>query len=213
MDRSNPYEAAFEGYLKAQGLCYVGVDESRRAMLGDRALKNLDFVVLGVGGTRLLVDVKGRRFPMGPPEKPRYVWENWVEQDDIDGLQAWSSAFGREYLSLFVFVYDIQPTVELEAGSLDLWAFRDRQYLLRAVTVDDYVARMRVRSPKWATLNLRQAEYRALARPFRHFALAGADDGIEGYDGGAETGDSASDVELVLAEVARRSGADGGFGD
>src|SRR4051812_18794723 len=62
MDRSNPYEAAFEGYLKTQGLCYVGIDEGRRARLGELPVKNLDFIVLGACGSRLLVDVKGRRF-------------------------------------------------------------------------------------------------------------------------------------------------------
>ena len=44
MDRSNPYEAAFEAYLKEQGLCHVAVDESRRAHLGlreQRALQEL----------------------------------------------------------------------------------------------------------------------------------------------------------------------------
>ncbi len=60
MDRSNPYEAAFEAYLKAQGLCYIAVDETRRAWLGDTPVKNLDFIVLGQTGARLLIDVKGR---------------------------------------------------------------------------------------------------------------------------------------------------------
>ncbi len=73
MDRSNPYEAAFEAYLQAQNLCYVATDESRRASWGDTPVKNLDFIVLGACGSRLLVDVKGRQFPGGPPERPRYV--------------------------------------------------------------------------------------------------------------------------------------------
>ena len=39
MDRSNPYESAFEAFLQEQGLCYVAVDETRRSMLGDRLVK------------------------------------------------------------------------------------------------------------------------------------------------------------------------------
>ena len=35
MDRSNHYEAAFEAYLQWHRLCYVAVDETRRAWLGD----------------------------------------------------------------------------------------------------------------------------------------------------------------------------------
>ena len=66
MDRSNHYEAAFEAYLQWHRLSYVGVDETRRAFLGDRPVKNLDFIVLAQVGGRLLVDVNGRRFPGGP---------------------------------------------------------------------------------------------------------------------------------------------------
>ena len=66
MDRSNPYEAAFETFLKEQGLCYVAVDETRRAVLGDVPVKNLDFIVLAPTGAKLLIDVKGRQFPGGP---------------------------------------------------------------------------------------------------------------------------------------------------
>src|SRR5262249_40469927 len=42
MDRSNHYEAAFEGYLRDQGVCYVAVDERRRALLDHVPLKSLD---------------------------------------------------------------------------------------------------------------------------------------------------------------------------
>ena len=86
MDRSNPYETAFEAFLQEQGLCYVAVDETRRATLGDIPVKNLDFIVLGATGARLLVDVKGRQFPGGPDHKPRYVWESWATQEDLVGL-------------------------------------------------------------------------------------------------------------------------------
>lgn len=170
MDRSNPYEAAFEAYLQNLGLGYVAVDEAKRTTLGDVPIKNLDFLVVGQGGRRLLVDIKGRRFPGGSRDKPRYVWENWATQDDLDGLRAWSEAFGDGSLPLFVFMYRIEPTVMLEETT-DLWTWRDVKYLLRAVTLDDYVRSMRVRSPKWGTVNVPTAAFRALARPFRGFAF------------------------------------------
>ena len=42
MDRSNPYETAFEAFLTEQGLCYVAVDETRRAVLGDDCRRQLE---------------------------------------------------------------------------------------------------------------------------------------------------------------------------
>jgi hypothetical protein len=165
MDRSNHYEAAFEGYLQWHRLCYVAVDETRRAFLGEERVKNLDFIVHGDGGARLLVDVKGRRYPSGPPERPRRVWESWSTREDVDGLERWAGMFGPGYLGLLVFSYHLGPEVELPPDTVDLFTFRGRRYLFRAVEVSAYRRHMRVRSPKWDTVNLSSAAFRELVRP------------------------------------------------
>lgn len=170
MDRSNPYEAAFEAYLQAQGLCYVAVDEGKRASWGNVPVKNLDFIVLGANGARLLVDVKGRRFPGGPKDRPRYVWESWSTQDDVDGLRRWMRLFGPGGVGVLVFLYRIEPTVILQAESPDLFTWRDQPYLVRAVAVEDYARHLRVRSPKWGTVHLPGARFAELARPFHWFS-------------------------------------------
>jgi hypothetical protein len=77
--------------------------------------------------------------------------------------------FGPSYTGAFVFLYRIQPTVSLPANSADLWTWREQPYLLRAVAVEDYVAHMKVRSPKWGTVALPNASFQQLARPFRWF--------------------------------------------
>src|SRR6266853_1918984 len=107
MDRSNHYEAAFEAYLQWHRLCYVAVDETRRAFLGETRVKNLDFIVYGDCGSRLLVDVKGRRFPAGPAGKERHTWECWSTNEDIDGLERWMDLFGAGYRGLLVFAYQV----------------------------------------------------------------------------------------------------------
>jgi hypothetical protein len=169
MDRGNHYEAAFEAYLRWHRFCYVAVDETRRAMLGEERVKNLDFIVYGGPDARLLIDVKGRRFPSGPPDRPRRVWECWSTQDDIDGLERWSDLFGPGFLGLLVFTYHLSPEVELPEKTTDLWTFRGRRYLFRAVEVSAYRRRMRVRSPKWKTVSLSNADFRALVRPLDDF--------------------------------------------
>jgi hypothetical protein len=169
MDRSNHYEAAFEAFLQQNSLCYVAVDESRRAMLGGLRVKSLDFVVYGHGGSRLVVDVKGRRYPGGSPTKPRRVWENWSTHEDIEGLEKWSSLFGSEYQGLLVFAYHLADLVELPHDTPDVWSWRDRRYLLRAVPASEYRRAMRVRSPKWNTVHLPTAVFRDLVKPLSHF--------------------------------------------
>ena len=123
MDRSNHYEAAFEAYLQWHRLCYVAVDETRRAQLGDLRVKSLDFIVYGEGGARLLVDVKGRRFPTGAPGHQRRVWECWSTQDDVDGLECWAELFGPGYCGLLVFAYQLAaecPTARRHRRPVDL---------------------------------------------------------------------------------------------
>jgi hypothetical protein len=172
MDRSNHYEAAFEAYLQWHRLCYVAVDETRRAMLGETRVKSLDFIVYGPRGARLLVDVKGRRFPSGSKRHPRRVWECWSTRDDVDGLERWAELFGPGYQGVLVFAYQLLPAVELPGDTEDLWTWRGRRYLLRAVAAGDYRRHMRVRSPSWGTVGLPGAVFRDLVRPLHAF-LAG----------------------------------------
>jgi hypothetical protein len=174
MDRGNHYEAAFEAYLQWHRLCYIAVDETRRAFLGETRVKSLDFIVHGEGGARLLVDVKGRRFPGGPKDRPRRVWESWSTREDIDGLERWAERFGPDYLPLLVFAYQIRPTVKLPLGVRDLWFWRGKPYLYRAVPVDEYRRHMRVRSPKWGTVMVSTADFRGLVRPLSDFTHANA---------------------------------------
>jgi hypothetical protein len=132
-------------------------------------VKNLDFIVLGPTGAKLLVDVKGRQFPGGPASKPRYTWESWATRDDVDGLTHWQALFGADYLPLFVFMYRVLPTVTLD-DTPDMWRLKDETYLFRAVTLDDYRRNMKVRSPKWGTVGLLKEAFEQVARPFRYFS-------------------------------------------
>jgi hypothetical protein len=169
MDRGNHYEAAFEAYLQGERLCYIAVHEGRRSFVGDARVKNLDFIVHGQDGSGLLVDVKGRRFPSGPANKPRRVWECWSTQDDVDGLQRWAQVFGDGYCGLLVFVYLLGPEESPSEEMGETFTWRGRRLLMRAMTVDDYRRHLRVRSPRWGTVHLSSKDFRQLARPFRYF--------------------------------------------
>jgi hypothetical protein len=169
MDRGNHYEAAIEGYLQWHRLGYVAVDEARRATCGDQAVKSLDFIVFGDGGARLLVDVKGRQYPGGPESRRRRTWECWSTQEDLDGLASWEALAGPGYVGLLLFAYHLLPDVALPDRLDDLWTWRGRRYLLRAIPAADYRRHLRVRSPRWGTVTIPRATFRRLVRPFRHF--------------------------------------------
>lgn len=169
MDRSNHYEVAFEAYLSRHGLCYIAVDETRRALWSGEPVKSLDFLVFGPSGARLVVDIKGRRFPGGTPKKPRRVWESWSAREDVDGLVRWAYLAGEGWRGLLVFAYELHPSIELPPTTPDLWTSRGKRYLFRAVDIDEYKVYMRVRSPRWGTVSLPRDLFRSLVRPLSDF--------------------------------------------
>jgi hypothetical protein len=115
------------------------------------------------------VDVKGRRFPSGSPGRLRRVWESWSTAEDIEGLTRWTAIFGPDFQGLLVFMYELLPSAVLNKATDDLWTWRGRRYLLRAVAVDQYRPHMRVRSPRWGTVDLPGPVFRGLVRPFYEF--------------------------------------------
>src|SRR5580704_277188 len=104
--RTNHYDVAFEEYLRGTCTPYVAVDEQRRAQLVDVSLKSMDFIVSSRGWQKLLVDVKGRRFPSGC-DGAGTRWENWATEDDLDSLLRWQEVFGSGFRSMLVFAYEI----------------------------------------------------------------------------------------------------------
>lgn len=163
MKRHNRYERVFEAYLRRRGACYLAVDETRRALVN---LKSPDFIVTAPERGVFLVDVKGRRYPSGTADRPRYVWENWSTLDDLHGLSTWQANFGSDATAVLAFVYELADSVELPTDAPDCSEYRGRRYLIRGVTIDDYRQACRCRSPRWGTVSLPRDEFAAIVWPF-----------------------------------------------
>ncbi len=155
--RNIHYEAAFEDYLRAKGLPYVAVDEAKKAIFAEGAVKSFDFLVYSSSGPNLLVDVKGRKFPdsgiTGRKRGASRAWENWVTRDDVGGLQEWEKIFGRDFLALLVFAYWLQGPPQ-RAPFADVHLFRQKHYAFVGIPLADYVVAARPRSAKWQTLSM-----------------------------------------------------------
>jgi hypothetical protein len=161
-NRGNHYEAAFEAYLRASGMPYIAIDESRRSVLAGESLKSLDFIVNSGPRESWLVDVKGRRSPAG--DEARQFWKNWSTRDDLRAMAAWERLFGVGFRGLLVFAYAITGDVSpLPADQL--FTFRDRLYAFVGVRLADYASFARPISAAWQTVALPSRKFREIARP------------------------------------------------
>ncbi len=155
------YEAAFEDYLRSQGIAYIAVDEQRKAIFSGARVKSFDFLVYRSPGETWLVDIKGRKFPYDTNANKRY-WENWVTREDLDGLLKWQGVFGNGFVGMFVFAYlllgpdDRLPTPHVHA-------FRESHYAFMTIPVSDYRDHARTRSEKWDTLSMPTRQFREMA--------------------------------------------------
>jgi len=175
--RDNHYELAFEAYLQQRRIPYVAVDETRRSgagIIGDgealeeetpQSLKSLDFIVsprIGVGrGLSWLVDIKGRRFPTG---RNKQYWKNWSTADELRSLAHWESLFSGRFHGLLVFAYNVIGD-KAPLPSDQLFQFRSGLYAFLGVRLDHYAGWSHILSPRWQTVTIPTARFRALARP------------------------------------------------
>ncbi len=173
--RRHHAERAFEKLLRARRIPYVAVNEARKPLLpdglSDGTLKNFDFIVSGPSGN-LLVEVKGRTMPAArsPGASPRL--DCWVTLDDVHSMSRWQSLFGPDHGAAFVFVYACPPDALPPDGLFTEIVELDRTwYAVRAVTLTDYRAHMKVRSPRWRTVDLPRPAFDRLSRPFLNQSL------------------------------------------
>jgi hypothetical protein len=160
------YEASFEHFLRARQATYVTVDEAKRATFRDAKVKSFDFILYSAKRVNWLVDVKGRRVATRGANT-RGDFQNWVTQEDLDGLAEWQIVFGEGFEGLLVFAY----WLDAEAPPLPdlVHEFRDCRYVFAGIALSDYSQHARVRSPKWGTVSLPRREFAALVRPISDF--------------------------------------------
>jgi hypothetical protein len=164
--RSKPvmhYEAAFEDYLRRNGLPYIAVDEAKKALFAGAKLKSFDFVVYRPEGKNLLVDVKGRKLA---PARPSL--QNWTTREDIDDLRQWQDIFGTGFSAMFLFMYHWPASPET-APLPDMFLHNDHWYATLGISIADYREHMKPRSEAWGTVHLPTATFRQLAKPFDHW--------------------------------------------
>ncbi len=157
------YEAAFEDYVRSEGVPFIPVNEARRAAFDGSPIKSFDFLVHARDGTRWLVDVKGRRFPHMGRRGVRY-WENWVTVEDLEHLERWCCTFGEGFRAAFVFAYWLSGPAH-RWPEAPIHVHRGRRYAFLAIPLEEYRARCYPRSPRWETFSVPRRAFRERTYP------------------------------------------------
>jgi hypothetical protein len=160
--RSNHYEAAFEGFIRSIGVPCVAIDEAKRAVMGEDGLKNPDFLLYPRFAVNLVVEVKGKR---ARNRRGRRDWENWVTTDDLDGLVRWQAMFGPGFRSVLAFAYAEPIQVFPLPRANGAYEFRGLEYRFWAIGLDDYIAHLRSRGPAWKAVAMARRAFRRRVRP------------------------------------------------
>ncbi|USN97902.1 MAG: HYExAFE family protein [Phycisphaeraceae bacterium] len=176
MSSRRHYERAFEASLQRASVPYVLVDDARRAILepgarlglidpaapagGERRLKSFDAVVYGAE-RHALVEVKGRRVDLRRGGAGRR--ECWTTLDDIRSLSIWEQLFGEPFEAVLVFMYWLDGPA-LNAREAGLVRFEGRVYAHRAIRLADYLRELKIRSPRWGTVDLPADAYERVGR-------------------------------------------------
>ncbi len=195
--RSIHYEAAFEDFLRSEGVPYVAVDEARKAIFAGARIKSFDFLVYGQGSATWLADIKGRRFPYDF-DGARSYWENWVTGADLEGLRSWQEAFGGPFRAAFVFAYWLEGPEKAWPRTL-IHTYRDRFYGFLAVPLADYAALCRRRSTRWDTFSVPRGRFREIVRPVHHWWRSDGRQGV--YSSVAQPIMTGVEAESSVTEV------------
>jgi hypothetical protein len=173
---ANHYERAFENWLTDNHICYIKVDEHKKAAFGRSRIKSFDFLLYPSDGQIIIAEVKGRLFK-GTSFARLAGFECWVTAEDIDGLTKWQEVFsagrfspardtlrwvGQRYTAVFVFAYKTE-NIDVDFDGRDVYDFSANRYVFFAIKLEDYRQFMRQRSPKWQTVTLSADKFRRCA--------------------------------------------------
>lgn len=160
--QASPYERAFENWLIDRRIEYVSIDEQQREVIGGRRVKSFDFLLRLSNGRAVMVELKGRTYH-GTSLQKITGFECWVTAEDVDGLARWQQKYGAGHEAVFVFAYRIMAA-EVDSDGRELFEFGADRYVFFCIRLEDYRRFMKRRSPKWRTVTLPAAKFRACAR-------------------------------------------------
>jgi hypothetical protein len=165
-DQTNPYEQAFESFLTENKIPFVWVDQSTRLQFHDAGVKNFDFLLYPDSQYPILVELKGRTFK-GDSLAGLKGLDGWVTFEDVQALTQWLARFCWDYpaaQAFFVFAFRF-ANIDVETDGQPVYDYAGKRFLFLVVPLEKYAAAMKIRSPRWQTVNLPAEDFRQATVP------------------------------------------------
>jgi len=143
-------------------LCYVAVDESKRASWGDTRSESRFH-----RARRLRVAPPSRcerpAIPGGPADRRATAWKTGPRRKTSMACAVGCGLSARGLHGRVRILYRIQPNVSVPADA-PICGRGASSRICCGVAVEEYIAHMKVRSPKWGTVALPSAAFQQIAR-------------------------------------------------
>ena len=75
------------------------------------------------------------------------------------GLLRWEEVFGNNFVSVFIFAYDL-ANIDTDTDGKEIFEFNGKRYLFLCLKLSDYRNLMKTRSPRWQTVMLGAEDFR-----------------------------------------------------
>jgi len=164
--QANLYEQAFDCFLTENKLPFVWIDQSKCLEFQEGPVKNFDFLIRPDSESPILIELKGRTFK-GTSLTGLKGLDGWVTFEDVRSLSHWLDQFQKDAptaQAVFVFAFRF-VNIDIETDGWDVYDYSGEQFLFMAIPLQKYADTMKIRSPKWQTVNLFMENFRKQAIP------------------------------------------------
>lgn len=175
----NHYERAFESWLADNAVNYVFIDQHKRRSFSSGMVKTFDYLIYPakpashtqLNGPIVIAELKGKLFKGSTLAGFRGM-ESWVSLEDIKGMLNWRQVIAASTASgiasaVFIFAYKFE-NVDVENDGCEIYDFDGDRYIFYGVDLSDFTDNMKLRSPRWQTVNLPAKIFRQKAFAVRH---------------------------------------------
>lgn len=162
------YENAVEAYLINRKVSYLAINEGKKALANNKKVKNFDFLINAKKRLKA-IDIKGKQF--GYSGAPYNLWENWILEQDIQGLENWQKEFKKNGITvepIFIYAYKLRDKSHHDLFEVT-HKHKGKTYGLVAISLKDYKKHLKIRSQSPKSVCVSRKVFAEIVKPIDQY--------------------------------------------